>query len=119
MITFTRRTILDTLFSAAATSMLAARPASAESQVGATARQRIIVFDVNETLLDVGALAPQFLRLFGNAGVVQEWFSNVVLYSQVATIAGPVRGVRDHRARRAGHDRERSRRVAGAGGSGR
>jgi 2-haloacid dehalogenase len=47
------------------------------------------VFDVNETLLDVGALAPQFQRVFGNAGVAQEWFSNVVLYSQVATIAGP------------------------------
>src|SRR5438093_13226474 len=45
--------------------------------VGATARQRIIVFDVNETLLDVGALAPQFQRVFGNAGVAQEWFSNV------------------------------------------
>ena len=89
MTTFTRRTILDTLFSAAATGMLAARPASAGGQVGATARQQMIVFDVNETLLDVGALAPQFLRLFGNAGVVQEWFSNVVLYSQVATIAGP------------------------------
>ncbi len=88
MTTFTRRTILDTLFSAVAASMVAARPASG-SQVGATARQRIIVFDVNETLLDVGALAPQFQRVFGNAGVAQEWFSNVVLYSQVATIAGP------------------------------
>jgi hypothetical protein len=89
MATFTRRTILDTLLSAAAASIWAARPASAESQVGATARQRIIVFDVNETLLDVGALAPQFQRLFGNTAVAQEWFSNVVLYSQVATIAGP------------------------------
>ena len=89
MTTVTRRTLLDTLFSTAAASMVAARPASAASQVAATARQRIMVFDVNETLLDVGALAPQFQRLFGNAGVAQEWFSNVVLYSQVATIAGP------------------------------
>ena len=88
MTTFTRRLMLDTLLSAAAAGMFA-RPASAGRQVGATARQRIIVFDVNETLLDVGALAPQFQRLFGNTGVVQEWFSNVVLYSQVATIAGP------------------------------
>jgi len=89
MITFTRRTLLDTLFFAAATSRFAARPATAGGQVEATARQRIMVFDVNETLLDVGALAPQFQRLFGNAGLVQEWFSNVVLYSQVTTIAGP------------------------------
>jgi 2-haloacid dehalogenase len=48
-----------------------------------------MVFDVNETLLDVGAPAPLFQRLFGNAEVAQEWFSSVVLYSQVATIAGP------------------------------
>jgi 2-haloacid dehalogenase len=88
MATFTRRMMLDTVLSAAAAGVFV-RPASAGSQVGATARQRIIVFDVNETLLDVGALAPQFQRLFGNAGVAQEWFSNVVLYSQVATIAGP------------------------------
>ena len=88
MTTFTRRMMLDTVLSAAVAGVFV-RPASAGSQVGATARQRIIVFDVNETLLDVGALAPQFQRVFGNAGVAQEWFSNVVLYSQVATIAGP------------------------------
>jgi len=88
MTTFTRRMMLDTVLSAAAAGVFG-RTASAGSQVGATARQRIIVFDVNETLLDVGALAPQFQRLFGNSGVAQEWFSNVVLYSQVATIAGP------------------------------
>ena len=88
MIRFTRRMMLDAVLSAAAAGVFV-RPASAGSQVGATARQRIIVFDVNETLLDVGALAPQFQRVFGNAGVAQEWFFNVVLYSQVATIAGP------------------------------
>jgi 2-haloacid dehalogenase len=85
---FTRRTMLDTMLSAAAAGVFV-RPASGANQTGATARQRIIVLDVNETLLDVGALAPQFQRLFGNAGVAQEWFSNVVLYSQVATLAGP------------------------------
>lgn len=88
MTAFTRRMMLDTLLSAAAAGVFV-RPASAANQAGAPVRQRIIVFDVNETLLDVGALAPQFQRLFGNAGVAQEWFSNVVLYSQVATIAGP------------------------------
>lgn len=87
MTSVTRRTILDTMVSAAAAGMVA--PASAGGQVGGAAGPRIIVFDVNETLLDVGALAPQFQRIFGNAGVTQEWFSNVVLYSQVATIAGP------------------------------
>jgi 2-haloacid dehalogenase len=52
-------------------------------------RRRILVFDVNETLLDVGTLAPAFARAFGDARIGQEWFSNVVLYSQVAALAGP------------------------------
>lgn len=81
--------MLDTLLSAAATTLVAPRPASAVRQAETPAAPRIIVFDVNETLLDVGALAPQFQRVFGDERVTQEWFSNVVLYSQVATIAGP------------------------------
>jgi hypothetical protein len=36
---------------------------------------RIIVFDVNETLLDVGVLTPHFVRIFDDAGTLREWFS--------------------------------------------
>lgn len=50
---------------------------------------RILVFDVNETLLDVGALEPQFVRAFGDGGVLRQWFANVLLYSNVVTVAGP------------------------------
>src|SRR5688572_13395340 len=88
MTAFSRRMMLDTVLAAAAAGVFV-RPAFAGSQVGAAARPRIIVFDVNETLLDVGALAPQFERIFGDRVVLQEWFTNVVLYSQTLTIAGP------------------------------
>lgn len=50
---------------------------------------RIIVFDVNETLLDVDALTPHFARAFGDALALREWFSTVLLYSEVASLAGP------------------------------
>jgi 2-haloacid dehalogenase len=50
---------------------------------------RVIVCDVNETLLDVAALAPRFERTFGEGRVLQEWFNTVLLYSEVATLAGP------------------------------
>ena len=50
---------------------------------------RVIVCDVNETLLDVGALEPHFKQTFGDGRVLQEWFANVLLYSEVATLAGP------------------------------
>lgn len=62
--------------------------ASAATPQGAGAR-RILVFDVNETMLDIGALAPHFARAFGSADVLQDWFSNVLLYSNVLTVAGP------------------------------
>src|SRR5262249_25011641 len=52
-------------------------------------RRRVLVFDVNETMLDLGTLAPQFARAFGRTEVLQEWFANVLLYSNVVTIAGP------------------------------
>jgi 2-haloacid dehalogenase len=50
---------------------------------------RVIVCDVNETLLDVGALEPHFKHAFGDGRVLQEWFATVLLYSEVATLAGP------------------------------
>jgi len=50
---------------------------------------RIIVCDVNETLLDLAALKPEFAEAFGDAGAVQDWFTTVLLYSEVATLAGP------------------------------
>ncbi len=50
---------------------------------------RIIVCDVNETLLDVRALEPEFKEAFGDPRILQEWFAQVLLYSEVATLAGP------------------------------
>jgi 2-haloacid dehalogenase len=80
---------MGALITAAGAGVLA-RPATAGGgQAVRTAGRRILVFDVNETLLDVGALAPQFERAFGDARVGQEWFSSVVLYSQTAALAGP------------------------------
>src|ERR671917_2791747 len=35
---------------------------------------RVCVFDVNETLLDLGALDPHFERIFGDASSRQAWF---------------------------------------------
>lgn len=48
----------------------------------------ILVFDVNETLLDLTSLEPFFERLFGEAAVMREWFAQLILYSQTVTLAG-------------------------------
>ena len=49
---------------------------------------RICVFDVNETLLDLGALDPHFERAFGNASVRRAWFMQVLQSALVATVTG-------------------------------
>lgn len=48
----------------------------------------VLVFDVNETLLDIESLSPFFLRLFEDEHSMREWFSQLVLYSQAITLAG-------------------------------
>ncbi|WP_299186700.1 haloacid dehalogenase type II [uncultured Psychrobacter sp.] len=48
----------------------------------------IIVFDVNETLLDITTLEPLFARLFDNENMLREWFAQLVLYSQTMTLSG-------------------------------
>lgn len=47
----------------------------------------VLVFDVNETLLDIESLAPLFEDLFGDERVLREWFAQLVMYSMTATLA--------------------------------
>jgi 2-haloacid dehalogenase len=51
-------------------------------------KQPIIVFDVNETLLDLDALHPTFDRVFGDPAVLRLWFANLITYSEALTLAG-------------------------------
>ena len=48
--------------------------------------RRAIVFDVNETLLDLAGLDPVFARIFGQAGGRREWFGQVLQSALVATV---------------------------------
>jgi len=47
---------------------------------------RVIVFDVNETLLDLAALEPAFARIFGDAMARREWFTQVLQSALTATV---------------------------------
>lgn len=49
---------------------------------------RVCLFDVNETLLDLGALDPHFERAFGDAGVRRSWFVQALQSALVATVTG-------------------------------
>lgn len=48
----------------------------------------VLVFDVNETLLDIESIAPLFGELFGDERMLREWFAQLVMYSMSITLAG-------------------------------
>jgi 2-haloacid dehalogenase len=48
----------------------------------------IIVFDVNETLLDLDAIQPVFARIFNDPAAMRLWFANLITYSEALTLAG-------------------------------
>lgn len=50
--------------------------------------RHVLVFDVNETLLDLAGLDPEFERLFGDASVRREWFAQVLQTALVGVATG-------------------------------
>jgi 2-haloacid dehalogenase len=48
----------------------------------------VIAFDVNETLLDLRALDPLFVRVFGDAGLRPQWFAQMLQLSFVGGLTG-------------------------------
>jgi len=46
-----------------------------------------IVFDCNESILDLTTVTPVFQRLFGAPETMRVWFQDLIMYSQALTIA--------------------------------
>jgi 2-haloacid dehalogenase len=52
------------------------------------AQRPIIVFDVNETLLDLETMRPTFDRIFDDPAALRLWFAGLITYSEALTLAG-------------------------------
>ena len=48
----------------------------------------VLVFDVNETLLDLSSMTPIFERIFGDKRFVRIWFDQLIMYSMTVSLAG-------------------------------
>jgi 2-haloacid dehalogenase len=48
----------------------------------------LIVFDVNETLLDLETMSTTFERIFDDESAMRLWFANFIMYSAALTVAG-------------------------------
>lgn len=57
---------------------------------------RVCVFDVNETLLDLGGLDPRFEEAFGDAEARKEWFNQLLTCWLTATVTGSYRNFTEH-----------------------
>jgi 2-haloacid dehalogenase len=53
-----------------------------------TVAPSVLVFDVNETLIDIDAMAPLFEQIFGDARAMREWFGQLVMYSMTTALSG-------------------------------
>lgn len=47
----------------------------------------VLVFDVNETLIDLASLEPFFARRFGKPTVLRHWFAELILYAEAISLA--------------------------------
>jgi 2-haloacid dehalogenase len=48
----------------------------------------VIVFDVNETLMDLETLQPTFDRIFDDPAAMRLWFAGLITYSEALTLSG-------------------------------
>src|SRR5262245_4473470 len=48
----------------------------------------VLIFDVNETLIDFESMSPLFQRVFGDERVLREWLGHLILYSMTLTLSG-------------------------------
>jgi 2-haloacid dehalogenase len=51
-------------------------------------RPSVMIFDVNETLIDFRSLHPLFKKTFGDEKVLREWLGHLILYSMTLTMSG-------------------------------
>ncbi|GAA2076601.1 haloacid dehalogenase type II [Actinomadura alba] len=48
----------------------------------------VLVFDVNETLIDFESMDPLFEKIFGDGRVMREWLGHLFMYSMTITLSG-------------------------------
>ncbi len=53
-----------------------------------TKGRRILMFDVNETLLDLAPLKEPFEKAYGRPDALKAWFTTLLQYASVATLTG-------------------------------
>src|SRR6202012_2105103 len=48
----------------------------------------VLVFDVNETLINFESMNTMFERIYGDRHVMREWLGHLIMYSMTVTLSG-------------------------------
>jgi 2-haloacid dehalogenase len=48
----------------------------------------VLVFDVNETLINFESMNALFERIYGDKHVMREWLGHLIMYSMTLTLSG-------------------------------
>ena len=48
----------------------------------------VLIFDVNETLIDFEVMHPLFEHIFGDKRALREWLGHLIMYSMTLTLSG-------------------------------
>jgi 2-haloacid dehalogenase len=51
-------------------------------------KPKVLIFDVNETLIDFEVMHPLFERIFGDKRALREWLGHLIMYSMTLTLSG-------------------------------
>ena len=67
---------------------MATTPNLRDQDKWAAHKPSLLIFDVNETLIDFESMHPLFERVFGDKRVMREWLSQLIMYSMTITLSG-------------------------------
>jgi 2-haloacid dehalogenase len=59
-----------------------------EQDKWAVQKPSVLIFDVNETLIDFESMHDLFERVFGDKRVMREWLGHLIMYSMTITLSG-------------------------------
>src|SRR6201986_3813919 len=70
------------------TQQMSTNPNIREKDKWPAGKLSVLIFDVNETLIDFESMHPLFERVFGDKRAMREWLGHLIMYSMTITLSG-------------------------------
>jgi hypothetical protein len=81
------------------TQQMATNPNIREKDKWPVGKPSVLIFDVNETLIDFESMHPLFERIFGDKRAMREWLGHLIMLLDDDNAVGPLQGLLGSRRR--------------------